>query len=90
MIADQTDQARPESFRLLDDEVAMVSGSVFSGGGIGDVGIEWGLDIPVMAACEIVPSRVELIRRNFPDTKVFEGDVWDLKPRKGLWTTFAV
>jgi len=78
MIADQTDQARPESFRLLDEEVAMVSGSVFSGGGIGDVGIEWGLDIPVMAACEIVPSRAELIRRNFPDTKVFEGDVWKL------------
>ena len=80
MIADQVDQAPAENFRRLDDEVALVSASVFSGGGVGDVGIEWGLDIPVVAACEIVPSRAELIRRNFPGTQVFEGDVWKLGP----------
>ena len=76
----KTKQARTGNFRRLDDEVALVSASVFSGGGIGDVGIEWNLGIPVMAACELVSSRAELIRRNFPKTKVFEGDVWKLVP----------
>ena len=56
-----------------------VAGSLFSGGGIGDVGLEWGAGIPVIAAGEIIPSRASLIRKNFPDTHVFEGDVWDFK-----------
>ena len=55
-----------------------ISGSIFSGGGLGDVGVEWGAGVPVAAACEIVPSRAALLRNNFPDTKVFEGDIWDL------------
>ena len=75
-----TESATTETFRRLDGEVALVSASVFSGGGVGDAGIEWGLDIPVLAACEIMPSRAELIRRNFPVAKVFEGDVWKLAP----------
>ena len=54
-------------------------GSIFSGGGLGDVGIEWGCGIPVLGACEIVPSRASLIRQNFPNTKVFEGDIWNLQ-----------
>ena len=65
--------------RKLDEDVSLVSGSLFSGGGVGDVGIEWGAKIPVLAACELVPSRAALIRSNFPDTKVFEGDVWKLQ-----------
>ena len=52
-----------------------VAGSLFSGGGIGDVGIEWGNAIPVLAASEVIPSRAALIRKNFPQTKVFEGDI---------------
>ena len=76
----ETAQGTMDDFRRLSDEVALVSASVFSGGGIGDVGIEWGLGIPVVAACELVPSRAELIHRNFPQTKVFEGDVWKLVP----------
>ncbi len=56
-----------------------VAGSIFSGGGIGDVGVEWGAGIPVVAACELVPSRADLIRRNFPNTRVFQGDLWDLQ-----------
>ncbi|MGE4550315.1 MAG: DNA cytosine methyltransferase, partial [Opitutales bacterium] len=75
-----TRQAIGEKFRPLDDEVGLASASFFSGGGVGDVGIEWGLGIPVLASCEIIPSRAELIRRNFPKTKVFEGDVWKLAP----------
>ena len=65
--------------RKLDNEVSLVSGSIFSGGGVGDVGIEWGAKIPVLAACELVPSRAALIRSNFPKTKVFEGDIWKLQ-----------
>jgi DNA (cytosine-5)-methyltransferase 1 len=80
MVSNKARQAIDDNFRRLDDEVALVSASIFSGGGIGDVGIEWGLGIPVLAACEIVPSRAKLIRRNFPHTKVFEGDVWKLAP----------
>jgi DNA (cytosine-5)-methyltransferase 1 len=52
-----------------------VAGSLFSGGGIGDVGIEWGNAIPVLAASEVIPSRAALIRKNFPQTQVFEGDI---------------
>jgi DNA (cytosine-5)-methyltransferase 1 len=46
---------------------------------VGDVGIEWGAQVPVLAACELIPSRAALIRSNFPRTKVFEGDVWKLQ-----------
>ena len=42
-----------------------VAGSLVSGGGIGDVGLEWGAGIPVIAAGEIIPSRAALIRKNF-------------------------
>tara|TARA_B100001989_G_scaffold228595_1_gene185474 strand:+ start:310 stop:1596 length:1287 start_codon:yes stop_codon:yes gene_type:complete len=56
-----------------------VAGSLFSGGGIGDVGLEWGAGIPVIAAGEIIPSRAALIRKNFPDSRVFEGDIHDFK-----------
>ena len=56
-----------------------VSGSLFSGGGVGDVGIEWGSKIPVIGSLEIIPSRAQLIRKNFPATKVFEGDIWELQ-----------
>ena len=56
-----------------------IAGSIFSGGGLGDVGIEWGSGIPVLAACELVPSRAALIRQNFPQTQVFEGDISNLK-----------
>ena len=46
---------------------------------MGDVGIEWGAKVPVLAACELVPSRAALIRSNFSGTRVFEGDVWKLQ-----------
>ena len=56
-----------------------MAGSLFSGGGVGDVGLEWGAGIPVIAAGEIIPSRAALIRENFPGTRVFEGDINDFK-----------
>ena len=33
----------------------------------------------MLAACELLPSRATLIRKNFPQTHVFEGDIWNLK-----------
>lgn len=65
--------------QLLEKKAALVSGSLFSGGGVGDVGIEWAHKIPILAGCEIIPTRAQLIRNNFPETKVFEGDIWDLQ-----------
>ena len=59
----------------LDQNTAFVSGSIFSGGGLGDVGIEWGGGVPVIAASELLPSRAALLRANFTNTKVFEGDI---------------
>lgn len=46
---------------------------------MGDVGVEWGCEIPVLAAAEIIPSRAQLIKKNFPETVVFEGDIWQLQ-----------
>ena len=66
---------------IIQKPVSAVSASIFSGGGVGDAGIEWGAGIPVIAACEIIPSRAELLRLNFPNTKVFEGDIWELKDK---------
>ena len=65
--------------RSLDKYTSLVAGSLFSGGGLGDVGIEWGLGIPVLGACEIIASRAVLLERNFPQTKVFAGDVRELQ-----------
>lgn len=56
-----------------------IAGSLFSGGGVGDIGLEWGAGIPVIAASEIIPSRAALIRKNFPNTHVFEGDIINFK-----------
>ena len=63
----------------IDSDTIFCSISTFSGGGIGDAGIEWGCKLPVISACELIPDRAGLIRHNYPNTKVFEGDIWDLK-----------
>ena len=63
----------------IDSDTVFCSVSTFSGGGIGDAGIEWGCNLPVISACELVPDRAGLIRHNYPETQVFEGDIWDLK-----------
>ena len=63
----------------LGDGTAFCSISTFSGGGIGDAGVEWGASVPVISACELVPDRAGLIRHNYPETEVFQGDIWNLK-----------
>ena len=56
---------------------AMCAVSLFSGGGLGDFAIENGLRIPVIASCELLPDRASLLRENYPDTRVFEGDIYE-------------
>jgi DNA (cytosine-5)-methyltransferase 1 len=63
----------------LDSNTVFCSISTFSGGGIGDAGIEWGCKVPVISACELIPDRAGLIRHNYPETHVFQGDIWELK-----------
>ena len=53
--------------------------SLFSGGGIGDIALDWGEKIPVIAKCELLNERASLLRSNYPSAKVFEGDIWELK-----------
>ena len=60
-------------------EKRKVAISLFSGGGIGDIGIEWGNNIQVVSKCEINKERAALLRGNFPNCKVFEGDIWEEK-----------
>ena len=53
--------------------------SLFSGGGVGDLGIVYGgSSVQLVAACELEPARCDVIRRHFPDAHVFEGDIWTL------------
>ena len=56
----------------LGDGTVFCSISTFSGGGIGDAGVEWGAGVPVISACELVPDRAGLIRHNYPETKLFK------------------
>ena len=65
----------------IDDRTVFCSISTFSGGGIGDAGIEFGAKVPVISACELVPDRAGLIRHNYPSTEVFQGDIWEQKEK---------
>jgi DNA (cytosine-5)-methyltransferase 1 len=49
--------------------------SLFSGGGIGDCGVQFGAGVPVIACCEIDPSRARLISQMLPDAQVHCGDI---------------
>ena len=63
----------------IDDEVMSVSISLFSSSGIGDLGIEYGCNIPVIISAELLPERVSLIQHNYPKCKVIEGDILETK-----------
>ena len=52
--------------------------SLFSCAGIGDTGFEKA-GVETISACEIIKERAELMQRNFPNTKMFIGDIWDLQ-----------
>lgn len=51
--------------------------SLFSSSGIGDLGLHAN-GIETVIACEILEERMKLFQNNFPKTKCFCGDIWDL------------
>jgi DNA (cytosine-5)-methyltransferase 1 len=54
--------------------------TLFSSGGIGDLAIKK-LGIKILIANEIIESRVNLHRQNFPETEMLYGDIWILKEK---------
>lgn len=52
--------------------------TLFSSAGIGDLAIK-ASDIEILVANELLNDRVSLHRRNFPETKMIEGDIWEKK-----------
>lgn len=61
--------------RVRDDPSVRCSVSLFSGGGIGDVGVQYGAGVPVIACSELDGDRATLLRSLFPDASVHEGDI---------------
>lgn len=54
--------------------------SLFASGGVGDLALrESGVD--VLVANELLKERASIFRYNFPDTEMFDGDIWDLKDK---------
>lgn len=52
--------------------------SLFSSVGIGDLGLQAN-NIKTVISSELLLERTELFSHNYPDTKVFLGDIWDSK-----------
>ena len=67
------------AFELIGKDTIWGAHSFFSGGGFGDLGVEFGCNLPVLTACELLQDRADLIRHNFPQSHVFEGDIWPLR-----------
>ncbi len=63
----------------MSSEVADASISLFSGGGFGDIGIEYGAGIPVVLCCELLTERADVLKRLFPSAAVHCGDIWECK-----------
>ena len=52
--------------------------SLFSSSGIGDLGLHKN-GIETVVACELLKERAELFQVNNPNSKVFNGDIWELE-----------
>ncbi|MBQ6730738.1 MAG: DNA cytosine methyltransferase [Bacilli bacterium] len=52
--------------------------SLFSSSGIGDLGLHAN-GIDVVIGNELLPDRAELFSSNYPEAKMFQGDIWKLK-----------
>ena len=52
--------------------------SLFSSSGIGDLGLKAN-GITTVVANELIPERAELFETNFPEARMFLGDIWDVK-----------
>jgi DNA (cytosine-5)-methyltransferase 1 len=63
------------------DDVANASISLFSSAGIGDLGIEYGCEIPVILSAELNEKRADLISNNYPRGIVIKGDIVKTKTK---------
>src|SRR5687768_13945433 len=52
--------------------------SLFSGAGIGDVGLR-AAGLEYLLLSEVDPPRADLAAANFPEAKVATGDIWEIK-----------
>ncbi len=52
--------------------------SLFSSSGIGDLGLKVN-GINTVISCELLQERMKLFSNNYPDTKCFQGDIWELQ-----------
>ena len=52
--------------------------SLFASGGIGDLALRAN-GIDVLVANELLPDRCQVLKCNYPDTQVLEGDIWSLQ-----------
>ena len=59
----------------IQDDVMDACVSLFSSAGIGDLGIHYGCGINTIVAVEKEQDRADLIRENYPNTKVIQGDI---------------
>ena len=50
---------------------------LFSSAGIGELGLE-AAGLEILVASELIPYRVSLYRENFPETRVIQGDIWEV------------
>ena len=62
--------------------------SLFSGAGIGDLGVEYGCNIPVKICAEKIPERANLIKNNFENCEVIIGDLSKDKISRKVITTW--
>ncbi len=51
---------------------------MFSSGGVGDLALK-SVGVDVLVANELVKERAEIFKKNFPDTKMVIGNIWDVK-----------
>lgn len=54
--------------------------TLFASGGIGDLALR-AAGVKAIVANELLDERVELFKRNFPETEMIAGDIWDIKER---------
>ena len=61
----------------MDDkaDIKRASISLFSSAGIGDLGVEYGCEIPVILSAELLSERGKLIRENYKSCEVVIGDI---------------
>lgn len=59
----------------MSNEIQMKCVSLFSCAGLGDIGLK-AAGVETISACELLADRATMMKMNFPDTKIFQGDIW--------------